>query len=190
MELDQFDRQLLRLVQADAGQTAERLAKQVPLSASAIQRRLRKMREAGVIVRYCALLDSTKVGRPTFFVVAVQVERERPEQPPAAQVAVGGRHRRRADAQLGGQLADRGQLVPGSELRARIDARVGGRAFGRRVLEFDGRDGLRSRRLLAPAPLPWVARRARRGHHHRPQGDQPQREDDSAIPPFPQHAAV
>lgn len=79
MELDQFDRQLLRLVQADAGQTAERLAKQVPLSASAIQRRLRKMREAGVIVRYCALLDSTKVGRPTFFVVAVQVERERPE---------------------------------------------------------------------------------------------------------------
>ena len=42
---------------------------------------------------------------------------------PAAQVAVGGRHRRRADAQLGGQLADRGQLVPGSELPA-ADARL------------------------------------------------------------------
>jgi Lrp/AsnC family leucine-responsive transcriptional regulator len=79
MDLDQFDRQLLTLVQDDAEQTAERLAEQVPLSPSAIQRRLRRMREEGVIVRYAAVVDSVKVGRPTFFVVSVQVERERPE---------------------------------------------------------------------------------------------------------------
>jgi Lrp/AsnC family leucine-responsive transcriptional regulator len=48
MELDRFDRQLLKLVQEDAGQTAERLADQVQLSPSAIQRRLRRMREEGV----------------------------------------------------------------------------------------------------------------------------------------------
>ena len=41
MELDRFDRQLLNLVQADSAQTAERLAEQVELSPSAIQRRLR-----------------------------------------------------------------------------------------------------------------------------------------------------
>jgi DNA-binding Lrp family transcriptional regulator len=79
MELDRFDRQLLNLVQEDAAQTAERLAEQVALSPSAIQRRLRRMREHGVIARDCAIVDPRKIGRPTFFVVSLQVERERPE---------------------------------------------------------------------------------------------------------------
>jgi len=79
MELDRFDRQLLNLVQEDAEQTAESLAEQVSLSPSAIQRRLRRMREHGVIARQVAVLDPRKVGRPTFFVVSLQVERERPE---------------------------------------------------------------------------------------------------------------
>jgi Lrp/AsnC family leucine-responsive transcriptional regulator len=79
MELDQFDRQLLNILQEDSGQTAEELAKQVPLSASAIQRRLRRLRDEGVITRYAAILDPAKVGRSTLFVVSVQVERERPE---------------------------------------------------------------------------------------------------------------
>src|SRR5581483_1848548 len=67
------------LIQQDAGQTAERLAEQVPLSVSAIQRRLRRLREEGLLTRYVAILDAAKVGRPTLFVVSVQVERERPE---------------------------------------------------------------------------------------------------------------
>jgi DNA-binding Lrp family transcriptional regulator len=79
MDLDRFDRQLLNLVQADSGQTAERLAEQVELSPSAIQRRLRRMREEGVIVRDCAIVDPAVVGKPDFFVVGLQVERERPE---------------------------------------------------------------------------------------------------------------
>ena len=78
MELDRFDRQLLNLVQQDAGQTAERLAEQVSLSPSAIQRRLRRMREEGVIVREIAVVDPRKIGRPVHFVVSVQVEHERP----------------------------------------------------------------------------------------------------------------
>jgi DNA-binding Lrp family transcriptional regulator len=77
MDLDRFDRQLLNLVQEDSGQTAERLAEQVELSPSAIQRRLRRMRDEGVIVRDCAIVDPAVVGRPDFFVVALQVERER-----------------------------------------------------------------------------------------------------------------
>ncbi|NUO75050.1 Lrp/AsnC family transcriptional regulator [Lysobacter sp. 5GHs7-4] len=79
MPLDRFDRQLLNLVQEDASQTAERLAEQVFLSPSAVQRRLRRLREQGVIVRDAAVVDPKKVGRPTFFVVSLQVERERPE---------------------------------------------------------------------------------------------------------------
>lgn len=79
MELDRFDRQLLNLLQEDAGQTADRLAEQVALSPSAIQRRLRRLREHGVIARDVAVVDPSKVGRPTFFIVSLQVERERPE---------------------------------------------------------------------------------------------------------------
>ncbi|HET9398697.1 MAG TPA: Lrp/AsnC family transcriptional regulator [Sphingomicrobium sp.] len=79
MELDRFDRQLLNLVQRDASLTAERLADHVNLSPSAIQRRLKRLRDEGVIERQCAILDPKKVGRPTFFIVSLQVERERPE---------------------------------------------------------------------------------------------------------------
>jgi DNA-binding Lrp family transcriptional regulator len=79
MELDQFDRRLLNLVQEDAGQTSERIAEQIGLSPSAVQRRLRRLREEGVIARDIAVVDARAVGRPTFFVVSVQVERERPE---------------------------------------------------------------------------------------------------------------
>jgi Lrp/AsnC family transcriptional regulator, leucine-responsive regulatory protein len=79
MKLDRFDRQLLSLVQEDAGQTAEQLAEHVALSPSAIQRRLRRLREEGVIVREIAIVDPKSVDRPTFFVVSVQIERERPE---------------------------------------------------------------------------------------------------------------
>lgn len=79
MDLDRFDRQLLNLVQQDSAQTAERLAEQVGLSPSAIQRRLKRMREQGVIVRDIAVIEPRAIGRPTFFVVSLEIERERPE---------------------------------------------------------------------------------------------------------------
>jgi Lrp/AsnC family leucine-responsive transcriptional regulator len=79
VELDRIDRQLLNLVQEDSAQTAEELASKLAHSPSAIQRRLRRLREQEVIVREIALVDPKKVGGTTFFVVSLQVERERPE---------------------------------------------------------------------------------------------------------------
>lgn len=79
MHLDRFDRKLLNLLQEDAGQTADRLAEQVALSASAVQRRVRRLRESGAILRDISVVDPRHAGKPTFFIVAVQVERERPE---------------------------------------------------------------------------------------------------------------
>ncbi len=80
LQLDRFDIQLLNIVQQDAGLTAEELAASVSLSVSAIQRRLRKLKEAGVITRHVAVIDPHRVQQSTSFVVALQVERERPEQ--------------------------------------------------------------------------------------------------------------
>ena len=78
-ELDRFDRQLLNLVQQDAALTAEQLGAQVSLSPSAIQRRLKRLREQGVIQRHIAVVDAAQVGRPTTFIANVQVSSEQPE---------------------------------------------------------------------------------------------------------------
>jgi Lrp/AsnC family leucine-responsive transcriptional regulator len=77
--LDSFDRRLLVLVQRDAEQTSEALSEKVGLSASAVQRRLKRLKAEGVITAYVALVDPEKVGRPSFFIVGLEVERERPE---------------------------------------------------------------------------------------------------------------
>lgn len=55
--LDKFDHRLLELVQQDDSQTAEQLAESVPLSPSAIARRLRRLRSDGWIERTIALLS-------------------------------------------------------------------------------------------------------------------------------------
>ncbi|MDF2381886.1 Lrp/AsnC family transcriptional regulator [Nostoc ellipsosporum NOK] len=78
-DLDRFDRRLLALVQRDAAQTADVLAGQVGLSPSAVQRRLKRLRETGVILSEIAVVDPLRVGKPNFFLAALEIERERPE---------------------------------------------------------------------------------------------------------------
>lgn len=77
--LDGFDRKLIQIVQRDGDLTAETLGERIGLSASAVLRRLKRLRADGVIVSNVAVVDPAKVGKPTFFVVALEVERERPE---------------------------------------------------------------------------------------------------------------
>lgn len=75
--LDAFDRALLRIVQLDAALTSDVLAERVGLSASAVQRRLRRLEDDGVIVGRVAVVDPARVGQPAHFIVALEVERER-----------------------------------------------------------------------------------------------------------------
>jgi DNA-binding Lrp family transcriptional regulator len=78
-DLDRFDRKLLRIVQHENELTTEVLAERVGLSASAVLRRLRRLRQDGVILANVAVLDPAKAGKPAFFIVALEIERERPE---------------------------------------------------------------------------------------------------------------
>jgi Lrp/AsnC family transcriptional regulator, leucine-responsive regulatory protein len=55
--LDRFDFALLNSAQRDDSRTAEQLAEQVPLSPSAIARRLRRLRGEGWLARTIALLS-------------------------------------------------------------------------------------------------------------------------------------
>ncbi|EHR61412.1 transcriptional regulator [Saccharomonospora cyanea NA-134] len=73
---DSIDHRLLRLVQEDASRTLRELGEQVGLSPSAVQRRLRGYRAAGVIAREVAVLDPTVLGATTLAVVLVTLDRE------------------------------------------------------------------------------------------------------------------
>jgi DNA-binding Lrp family transcriptional regulator len=67
--LDRFDRQLLNLVQLDSARTAESLARDLPLSPSAIARRLRRHRRNGIIQRVISIL-SPKLAQDRLRVIA------------------------------------------------------------------------------------------------------------------------
>lgn len=72
--LDPIDLQLLDLLQTDATRTADDLARDVPLSASAIARRVRALRESGVIAAEVAILD---LSAGPFLAAIVEVKMER-----------------------------------------------------------------------------------------------------------------
>jgi DNA-binding Lrp family transcriptional regulator len=71
--LDRFDLQLLDLVQRDDSRTADSLAAAVPLSPSAIARRLRRLRSEGWIARTIALLAPRLIHDRLRAVVLVQL---------------------------------------------------------------------------------------------------------------------
>ena len=71
--LDRLDMALLNLVQRDDSRTAESLAAHVPLSPSAIARRLRRLRADGWIARTIALLPPKLTSRRLRAIVSVQL---------------------------------------------------------------------------------------------------------------------
>src|ERR1044072_9189067 len=71
--LDRFDIALLNEVQRDDAQTADALAARVALSPSAIARRLRRLRAAGVIARTIALLSPRLTEKRLRAIVLVQL---------------------------------------------------------------------------------------------------------------------
>jgi len=75
IDLDAFDLAILRIVQ-EARETPLRvLAERVNLSTAAVQRRLHRMEENGVIVANVSLVDPTLVGRPITLIVEVHIDR-------------------------------------------------------------------------------------------------------------------
>ena len=77
--LDEFDHRLLELLQRDAGQTLTALGDAVGLSASAVQRRIKRYRESG-LMRQVAVLDPALLGNITLATVLVALERESSRQ--------------------------------------------------------------------------------------------------------------
>ena len=77
--LDAKDRSILALVQRDAKLPQAEIAKRVGLSPAAVNERLKKLENAGVIRRYAAILDPRAVGVTIAAFVEVFVEHPRYE---------------------------------------------------------------------------------------------------------------
>ncbi|MBY6069120.1 Lrp/AsnC family transcriptional regulator [Leisingera aquaemixtae] len=74
--MDKKDHDILRLIQSNAQLTAEAISQEVGLSAPAVQKRLKKLRDTGVIAKEIAVLSPAKLGREMTVIVQVVLERE------------------------------------------------------------------------------------------------------------------
>ena len=75
--LSSVDRAILRIVQKDANSRLEAIAEEAGASVPTIQRRLRHLRETGVIEGEIALVDPEAVEQGMTFLILVEMERER-----------------------------------------------------------------------------------------------------------------
>lgn len=74
MELDGFDKKILRLLQQDNKISQRELATQVNLSASAVNRRIAALEADGYIKGNIAIVDNKKIGKPITLIVEVRIK--------------------------------------------------------------------------------------------------------------------
>ncbi|WP_439399730.1 Lrp/AsnC family transcriptional regulator [Bradyrhizobium sp. PMVTL-01] len=77
MQLDKIDFRLLDLVQRDNRLCSEQLGGKVGLSASGVQRRLKRLRSTGVIEADVSIISPKAIGRNVTAVVLICLERAR-----------------------------------------------------------------------------------------------------------------
>jgi Lrp/AsnC family transcriptional regulator len=71
-DLDRVDREILRLLSADASMSLADIAEKVGLTATPCWKRIRRMEQEGVIRRRVAIIDADKVGLPVSVFVAIE----------------------------------------------------------------------------------------------------------------------
>ena len=75
--LDAIDRKILALLQEDNQITNQALAEKVGISPPPCHRRVRRLREEGIIARDVSLVDPVKVGRSLIVFASITLERQR-----------------------------------------------------------------------------------------------------------------
>jgi Lrp/AsnC family leucine-responsive transcriptional regulator len=79
IELDDADRRILSVLQEDNLIPADGLGERVGLSASSALRRVKRLRQAKIIVADVSVVDPKAVGQAAMFIVEVTLERESAE---------------------------------------------------------------------------------------------------------------
>src|SRR5258708_3331623 len=75
MKIDQFDKHLLRLLQLNNRLASEELAEEVGLSSSAVQRRLKRLRDETIIEADISIISPAAAGLEMTCVVDIALER-------------------------------------------------------------------------------------------------------------------
>lgn len=76
-DLDSFDTKILDHLQQDARRPLRQISELVHLSTAAVQRRIRRLENIGIIDTVVAVLNPAKLGRYTTIIVEVTLESER-----------------------------------------------------------------------------------------------------------------
>jgi len=77
---DSFDRAILAILQRDNATPQREIAEAVSLSAPAVQRRIKRLEESGIIRAHVAVLDQARLGRPLTIMIEVRVASEQPHR--------------------------------------------------------------------------------------------------------------
>ena len=79
VRLDEMDRKILAELQEDASQSLDEIARKVGSSKTPVWNRIRKLREAGVVLRQTALLDPEALGLEACFFVLIRTSEHEAE---------------------------------------------------------------------------------------------------------------
>lgn len=71
--IDKFDKQILRILQKNNMTPQRDIGEEIGLSAAAVQRRIKRMRESGIILSDVSILDRSQVGNPITLIVEVSL---------------------------------------------------------------------------------------------------------------------
>ncbi len=88
MELDRYDRQILRQLQEDGRLSNQELADRIGLSPSPCLRRVRALEEAGIIAGYRALVNAKALGLSLMALIHISMDQHTPERFDGLEVAV------------------------------------------------------------------------------------------------------
>jgi Lrp/AsnC family leucine-responsive transcriptional regulator len=80
MEIDNYDRRILEILQQDGRISNNDLADRIGLSPSACLRRMRSLDESGLVIGYRALLDAKKLGLSLMALIHISMDRHTPDR--------------------------------------------------------------------------------------------------------------
>jgi Lrp/AsnC family leucine-responsive transcriptional regulator len=80
MQLDSYDLEILRVLQAEGRISNQDLADRISLTPSPCLRRLHALEEAGLITGYRAMLDAKKLGLSLMALILISMDKHTPER--------------------------------------------------------------------------------------------------------------
>lgn len=80
MELDQFDRRILEVLQGEGRISNQELADRISLSPSPCLRRVRALEDAGLIMGYRAIVDAKALGLSLMALIHISMDQHTPER--------------------------------------------------------------------------------------------------------------